>query len=508
MNNINPTEKPYFPESSNNQERESPSKKAATVAEPVIGGPNPSPPSLSGRVDQKKRGRDGNDLDTEKNPLENTEKKSKTSERDDQKKLADQGNIDAQFSYAQMALQGVGGEKDLVEARMYFKLAADQGHPKAQYNYALMARDEKDLVKASKYFKLAADQGHLKAQYNYAQAARDEKKTVEAKKYFKLAADQGLAQAQNDYAAMARREKELVEAKKYFKLAADQGLALAQYNYALMAREENEPVEARNYFKLSADQGFSAAQYHYALMLQYGKGGGIDLDKAREYFKLAAEQNLVDARIHYQELKILKLKDKTQDQAYRISELSRKKSKLKEKNTKLKRKNSNFSAQVKMTSLQNVISSWCDNDPILSKFVCLISSSPIVVPVLGPDKNSLYEKGQIELWLKDNETSPVDRSYLTADMLQPMPKLGALIAKRLKDLENLIHNPKMALKLPLKEIFEAHQEVKELCPGLLYLFKDFMSGPDTLEALDLHQAPTKKAPTRPIFAYLDLASSN
>ncbi|MBS0629702.1 MAG: hypothetical protein JSS30_05695 [Verrucomicrobia bacterium] len=62
----------------------------------------------------------------------------------------------------------------------------------------------------------------------------------------------------------------------------------------------------------------------------------------------------------------------------------------------------------------------------------------------------------------------------------------------------------MPTKHPLMEILEAYDEMKVECPGLLYLFKDFISEPSELKALDLHAAPWNKPPTRSSHAYLRL----
>ncbi len=222
------------------------------------------------------------------------------------KKMADQSHIGAQCDYAHMLLKGLGGPKDLQEARTYCKKAADQNLKEAQHIYAFMLeRGEggpEDLSGARAYFKKAADQNHDGAQCDYAhmllKGLGGPKDLQEARTYYKKAADQNLKEAQYQYGTFLFSgiggPTDLPGARTYYKKAADQNLKEAQHIYACMlARGEGGLKDlsgARTYYKKAADQNHTLAQYNYALMLAGGEGGPPDLEKARPYFKKAADQ--------------------------------------------------------------------------------------------------------------------------------------------------------------------------------------------------------------------------
>ena len=48
------------------------------------------------------------------------------------------GNVTAQYLYARLCFDGVGFEKDLIDAAKYFKLAADKGNSEASFLYCMM----------------------------------------------------------------------------------------------------------------------------------------------------------------------------------------------------------------------------------------------------------------------------------------------------------------------------------------------------------------------------------
>ncbi len=72
------------------------------------------------------------------------------------KELADKGNIEAIYYYAEMLYNGYGVNKNKEEAAKYYKMAADKGHTKAIFNYAIMLDSgdgiEKNKEEAEKYF--------------------------------------------------------------------------------------------------------------------------------------------------------------------------------------------------------------------------------------------------------------------------------------------------------------------------------------------------------------------
>jgi len=86
------------------------------------------------------------------------------------RKLAEQGDADAQNKLAFCYYEGEDVEKDLKEALKWWTKAAEQGLAKAQNNlgemYLYGEGTEKDLDQARKWFRKAADQGHAEAKKN------------------------------------------------------------------------------------------------------------------------------------------------------------------------------------------------------------------------------------------------------------------------------------------------------------------------------------------------------
>ena len=162
------------------------------------------------------------------------------------KRMADQGDLNAQNRYALMLLNGEGVKQDMKKARFYYEKAAKQGDFDAQYNYAVMLRDseggKEDLEGALQYFKMSADQGYSLACYNYGlmlyQGKGCRKNLEKARENYKVSANLGFVSAQHNYASMLYTgqggEKNLDEARAYFQLASKQGHRFARYNYAVM----------------------------------------------------------------------------------------------------------------------------------------------------------------------------------------------------------------------------------------------------------------------------------
>ena len=118
--------------------------------------------------------------------------------------LAEQGNVEAQFSLGVAYDAGQSVAQDSAEALRWYRLAADQGHASAQFNVGAMYLDgltvPQDYAEAARWFRLAADQGDAEGQFNLG-VIYDEGKGVpqdraEAARWYRLAADQGFTEAQ------------------------------------------------------------------------------------------------------------------------------------------------------------------------------------------------------------------------------------------------------------------------------------------------------------------------
>ena len=91
---------------------------------------------------------------------------------EEQKTLAEQGNLEAQIYLASLYRHGNGVPQDYKAAVKWFTRAAEQGHAVAQYNLGIMHSFGLGVVpdyKASvKWYTRAAEQGNPIAQYNLA----------------------------------------------------------------------------------------------------------------------------------------------------------------------------------------------------------------------------------------------------------------------------------------------------------------------------------------------------
>jgi tetratricopeptide (TPR) repeat protein len=95
--------------------------------------------------------------------------------------------------------EGKSVEKDLNEAKKWFKMAAEQGEVQAQYRLGVLLKTvedkNQDTVSARKWLRLASEQGFADAQFHlgcmYEKAQGGQKDLNEARKWFQKAADQG-----------------------------------------------------------------------------------------------------------------------------------------------------------------------------------------------------------------------------------------------------------------------------------------------------------------------------
>ncbi|MFZ0827073.1 MAG: PDZ domain-containing protein [Verrucomicrobiia bacterium] len=184
-------------------------------------------------------------------------------EFDREKKLAENGNPEAQDKLGIYYEFGKGVAKDEVEAAKWFRKAADQGSAVAErfegiyYLGMNTANGTPDYVEAAKWFNKAADQNDAFAELCLGDLYAD---------------GNGVPQ---DYS----------EALKWYRNAANQGNALAQYNlgcyYEFGKGVTKDAVEAAKWFRKAADQGSAAAQY--SLGYCYCKGEGVEANAVEGY---------------------------------------------------------------------------------------------------------------------------------------------------------------------------------------------------------------------------------
>lgn len=113
--------------------------------------------------------------------------------------LAEQGDAGAQFMTGLMYRDGLGVEKDDMQAVHWFRKSAEQGEADAQSGLAFMYSKGKGVIRdyeqAELWFRKAAEQGDANAQYNlgsmYARGEGVPKNYIEAYKWSNLASAQG-----------------------------------------------------------------------------------------------------------------------------------------------------------------------------------------------------------------------------------------------------------------------------------------------------------------------------
>ena len=152
------------------------------------------------------------------------------------RKLAEQGNAQAQYDLAVCYYQGRGVSPDYAEGLKWFRKAAEQGHAEAQCVLGVFYHDGRqglslNYAEAVKWLHKAAEQGNYAAQYNlgicYYQGQGVNLDYAEAVKWFRKAAEQGNADAQSTlgdcYANGQGVKQDSAEAMKWYRKAAEQG---------------------------------------------------------------------------------------------------------------------------------------------------------------------------------------------------------------------------------------------------------------------------------------------
>lgn len=199
--------------------------------------------------------------------------------------LAEAGDTEAQYNLGVFLRDGLGGDKDIAQAKQWFAKAAAQNNPLAQNNLAnlLLKEAHPDLDTINRLFRRAAEAGSADGQFNLG-----------------LAYSQGRGLPQDKKTAAQWYEK-----------AAEQGHASAIYNLGVLY-EHGEGVaqdlsKALYWYGKSAESGNTDAQFNLGAMYSRGQGTEKDMRKAQIWYEKAAGQGNVDAmenlaRIYYFEL--------------------------------------------------------------------------------------------------------------------------------------------------------------------------------------------------------------
>lgn len=246
------------------------------------------------------------------------------------RKLAEQGNTQAQVSLGLCYAEGLGVEKSLTTAAAFYQAAADQDHPIGLGNLANLYKDgrgvTKNLTKAFELYQrsakiqrratalsnLAGCYAETGGTQNYAKALELYEEALSLStitnvtetilenliKLCKLAGVKGARYLCNlgvRYWEGLGVKQNTAVAATLLTAAADQGIPEAQYNlgtgYQRRGAGSKEVANALYYFQKAADQKHPLAQQ--ALGALYYEGTGVEKDqkKAFELFELAAAHN-------------------------------------------------------------------------------------------------------------------------------------------------------------------------------------------------------------------------
>lgn len=156
------------------------------------------------------------------------------------KKLAEQGDKNAQINVGYAYYSGVGVQKDLEQALRWYLMAAEQGDSHAQLNAGVLYLQrqgvQQNSEEALKWLRLAAEQGEPKAMFNlgaiYANGEGGVQQNYpEAIKWFERAAEEGDVSAQEALGQLYYEGKgsprNLAKAEHWWSIAAKGGSGVA-----------------------------------------------------------------------------------------------------------------------------------------------------------------------------------------------------------------------------------------------------------------------------------------
>ncbi|KAJ1640982.1 hypothetical protein T492DRAFT_898106 [Pavlovales sp. CCMP2436] len=217
------------------------------------------------------------------------------------RRAADQGHLDARCELGMAYRDGMGVPQDDREAARLFRRSANKGHAGAQCALGRCYEYDKgmpqDVDEAARLYRRAAQQGNPLGQYNLGVSYRDGKGVPqddrEAARLFGLAAEQGIAEAQFSFAGCCENGRgvpqNIGEAARYYRLAVEQGHAIAQHNYGtfcILGRGvPQDDNEAARLFRLAAEQGLADTKANLGRLSELGRGIG----EATRFYRLAAE---------------------------------------------------------------------------------------------------------------------------------------------------------------------------------------------------------------------------
>ena len=213
-------------------------------------------------------------------------------------KLAEQGDVEAQFNLGLMYGKGKGVKKDYSKAIQWWGLAADQGNGKAQTNlgwmYEIGKGVPKDENKAAHWYEIASSQGISKAQDKLNSLLNKTKKNLQENT---ASSSDNLSQLNTKSLTTA---KDAVDAPRYtpntFTETSDETNDSDLLHTAKKSLDNREFATAHKLFLDLADKGIAEAQINLGMMFEAGQGVLQDYDEAIRRYQLAADLGLIEAQ--------------------------------------------------------------------------------------------------------------------------------------------------------------------------------------------------------------------
>lgn len=231
---------------------------------------------------------------------------------------ADRGNIEAQYTFAQLAEDGVGLEESCELALLYYRIGAKKGISDNMMAIAELYEKQPSLKKSDReitkeYLKAGcygSSKGMLIVGSRYEIGQGCERDLKKALKYYRLGAILGNSTAQLKYANMLLSDSDCSanqsEAMHFYALSARLGNVDAQKTSARMYLTgqflRKNVNKAKMLFKEAADVGDSEAQYEYAMLLLADQPKQTAITEAMEYLVKSADQNNIEAILKLAEI--------------------------------------------------------------------------------------------------------------------------------------------------------------------------------------------------------------
>ncbi|POG66287.1 kinase-like domain-containing protein [Rhizophagus irregularis DAOM 181602=DAOM 197198] len=220
-------------------------------------------------------------------------------------KLAENGDKEAMFNFANCYRDGEGTEKNLEKAFHWYQKAAENGNEKAMFNlakcYVKGEGTEKNLEKAFHWYQKAAEKDYTKAMYNlaifYENGKGTEMNLEKVFHWYQKAAENGIEEAMNNLANCYKNgkgtEKNLEKAFYLYQKAAVSGIEEAMFNlancYSNGEGTEKNLEKAFHWYQKVAENGDDETMFILANYYSNGEGTEKNLEKAFHWYQKAAE---------------------------------------------------------------------------------------------------------------------------------------------------------------------------------------------------------------------------